>query len=275
MSSSVTKTCQSTKAPHHITQIPTPTSNAASSVTTSSPASATKRSKKADLPSELVADGRWQKVLIPTLLLWAGGNDDVWGVTRASVAYALPLIVDYHQDLDTSTMDFSWHGPIISVVRLGLLLPRPLNDRRQQAYQRLCDWRHNIASTSLAIIMSLLQCAESDREVRDMADMLLEGCSFMYKDLDSSSTQKAFRSHFMLQLLNAAHLQYVTGAMQSVMCIDPPLGNYVGVIGLCGIAVCSSRFVFSQLEIDRICLAGVCATFGIGRSHHAPDASSL
>jgi hypothetical protein len=68
--------------------------------------------------------------------------------------------------------------------------------------------------------------------------MLLEGCSFMYKDLDSSDTQGAFRSHFMLQLLNAVHLQYVTGAMQSVMCINPPLGNYMGVIGLYGIVVC-------------------------------------
>jgi hypothetical protein len=123
--------------------------------------------------------------------------------------------------------------------------------------------------------MSLLQCAESDHEVRDMADMLLEGCSFMYKDLDVSNTRGAFRSHFMLQLLNAAHLQYVTGAMQSVMCINPPLGNYMGIIGLCSIAVCSSRFGFSQLEIDRICLAGACTTFGIGWSHHVPDASSL
>jgi hypothetical protein len=93
-------------------------SNTASSVMMPNPA--TKCSKKADLPSELVADGRWQKVLIQTLLLWAGGNDDVWGVTRASIAYALPLIVDYHQDLDTSTMDFSWHGPIVSVVHLWI-----------------------------------------------------------------------------------------------------------------------------------------------------------
>ena len=156
-----------------------------------------------------------------------------------------------------------------------LLLLRPLNDRHKKAYQCLCDWRHNIASTSLAIIMSLLQCAESDHEVRDMADMLLEDCSFIYKDLDSSNMQKAFHSHFMLQLLNTAHLQYMTSAMQSVMCINPPLGNYVGIIGLCGIVVCSSRFGFSQLEIDRICLAGACTTFGIGRSHHVQEPSSL
>ena len=89
-------------------------SNTAFSVPMSSPAP--KRSKKADLPPELVADGRWQKVLIPTLLLWAGGNDDVWSVTHGSIAYALPLIVDYHKALDSSMMDFSWCGPIISMV---------------------------------------------------------------------------------------------------------------------------------------------------------------
>lgn len=68
-----------------------------------------------------MADGRWQRDLMPALLLWAGGNDDVWGVTRGSVAYALPIIVDYHQDLDSSTMDFSWHGPIVSVVRIWIV----------------------------------------------------------------------------------------------------------------------------------------------------------
>ena len=124
--------------------------------------------------------------------------------------------------------------------------------------------------------MTFLQCAENGREVRDMADMLLEESSFIYQDLDLSSTKKAFRSQFMLQLLNTAHLQYVTGAMRSVMCINPPLGNYVGVIGLCmwhcGLFI---LLWILMLEIERICLAGACTTFGIGRSHHVRDASKL
>lgn len=86
-----------------------------------------------------------------------------------------------------------------------------------------------------------------------MANMLLDGSSFLYKDLDSSSPKKAFHSHFMLQLLHALHLQYVTGALQSVLCIQPPMYNYAGIIGLCGIAVCSSYFEFSH--INRISLA--------------------
>lgn len=158
----------------------------------------------------------------------------------------------------------------------GLSLPRLINDGHKQAYQRLCDWRHNVASTALAIIMTFMQCASNDREVRDMADMLLEEWSFIYEDLDSSNTKKAFRSHFMLQLLNAAHLQYVTGVMRrSEMCIHPPMHNYAGVIGLCGVAVCSSHSEFPLLETDRICLAGACATFGIGRLHLIQGASSL
>ena len=75
------------------------------------------RHVKADLPPELVANGRWQKVLVPMLLLWAGGNDDVWLVMRPMIAYALPLIVDSTPDLDSSGMDWSWNGAIVSVVR--------------------------------------------------------------------------------------------------------------------------------------------------------------
>lgn len=53
---------------------------------------------------------------MPTLLLWAGGNDDVWSITRAAVTYALPFFVDYDRVLDASTMDFDQQGPIVSVV---------------------------------------------------------------------------------------------------------------------------------------------------------------
>lgn len=71
-----------------------------------------------------------------------------------------------------------------------------------------------------------------------MAEMLLEDFAFLYKDLDSSQRKKAFRSHFLLQLLNMAHLQYVTGALKSkVIPVAPSLHTYYGVIGLCGVAV--------------------------------------
>ena len=112
-----------TKAQHALTQTPAMPSEALSSMTTTGSAGQV-RSMKADLPPELVADGRWQRVLIPTLLLWAGGKDDVWSVTRGAVAYALSLIVDSNRDLDSSRMDWSWHGPIVSVVR-HLLHPGP------------------------------------------------------------------------------------------------------------------------------------------------------
>lgn len=110
-------------------------------------------------------------------------------------------------------------------------------DGKLKANQRLCDWRHNIGSTALTIIMTFLQCADSDVEARDMADMLLESFAFLYQDLDASKPQNAFRSQFMLQLLNMAHLQYVNGAMKSPIPVVPPLCSYCGVIGLCGAAV--------------------------------------
>ena len=98
---------------------PVSSSETAPSATTST---VNGRYTKANLPLELLADSKWQRVLIPTLLLWAGGSDDVWSVTRGAVAYALPLIVDssHEADLSSESMDFSWQGPIVSVVRPDL-----------------------------------------------------------------------------------------------------------------------------------------------------------
>ncbi|KAF8551141.1 hypothetical protein OG21DRAFT_1499313 [Imleria badia] len=167
-----------------------------------------------------LAPGRPKKAQLPKELIEDGGTDDVWSIARPSILLALPLLIDTHKELDSSTMDFSPQGPIVSI-----------------AYQRLCDWRHNIGSTAVAIIISFMQCADNDREIRDMADMLLDNLSFLYEDLDASSPKKAFRSNFLLQLLNAAHLQCVEGAMKSVVANALSLHGYCGIIGLCGAAL--------------------------------------
>lgn len=62
-------------------------------------------------------DNKWQRVIIPMLLLWAGGHDDVWSISRSTVAFALPLFIDYNEGLNSSMMDFDEHSAIISVVR--------------------------------------------------------------------------------------------------------------------------------------------------------------
>ncbi|KAF8549269.1 hypothetical protein OG21DRAFT_1525925 [Imleria badia] len=127
---------------------------------------------------------RYIKANLPPVLLQEGGCNDIWDVGWASITYALPLIIDFHPatELDSSMMDFSWQGPIVSV-----------------AHQRV------------AMVISLLQSASSDDEVRDMADILLEDCSFLYKDLDAGCPEKAFRSNLVLQLLNATHLHGIIG----------------------------------------------------------------
>ena len=105
----------------------------------------------------------------------------------------------------------------------------------------MCDWRHNIGSTAIAVIMSLLQSAARD-EFKTMAEILLEDCSFLYDNLDASSPRKAFQSNLVHQLLSSAHLHYVDGAMLRVHGLCPSLYNYCGVIGLCGAAVSSILF---------------------------------
>jgi len=72
-----------------------------------------------------------------------------------------------------------------------------------------------------------------------MANMLLESFTFLYDDLDASNPKKAFPFHFVLQLLNVAHLQYMNWVMQKGMLVVPPLHTYCGVFSLCGAAVCT------------------------------------
>lgn len=196
---------------------------------------------KADLPPELLEDSRWHRIIMPTLLLWAGECEGVWGVGRPVIAYMLPLIIDFcpSADLDLSTMDISIQGAIVSVVHDLVHLRLVTNTfHLSQAYQWVYDWQHNVASTAITIVISLLQCTSSDHEVKDMADILLESCSCLYTDVEACSPDKAFHSNLMLQLLNAIHLQYVNGSLQSLFAISPPLHTYSGIIALCAAAVC-------------------------------------
>ena len=114
--------CQLMETPAPASVDTTPQGSVTSSSTTKCPATA-------DLPVDLLINGRWQNDIMPTLLLWAGGNSDVWGVSRGSVTYALPLIVDFHPDgLDSSTMDFSWYSPSVSVVCPWTIPSRQVTD---------------------------------------------------------------------------------------------------------------------------------------------------
>ena len=139
------------------------TSSAGTIMTTSVTSSTSSRCHlKANLPLELLADGKWQKILMPALLLWAGGSDDIWTILQAAIGYTLPLIIDLKSNLDSTGMDFSWQGLIVSVVHCCSVYLLPVIDILKQASQHLCNWWHNIGSTAVAVIISFLQCAEYD-----------------------------------------------------------------------------------------------------------------
>ena len=54
------------------------TSSAGTTMTTSVTSSTSSRCYlKANLPLELLADCKWQKIPMPALLLWTGGSDDI------------------------------------------------------------------------------------------------------------------------------------------------------------------------------------------------------
>ena len=89
-----------------ITMTTTSIMSSAGTTTTTSVTSSTGSGcySKANLPPELLDNGKWQKILMPALLLWAGESDDVWTVFQAAIDYALLLIIDLKSDLDLTGM---------------------------------------------------------------------------------------------------------------------------------------------------------------------------
>ncbi|KAF8838297.1 hypothetical protein BDN67DRAFT_982608 [Paxillus ammoniavirescens] len=78
------------------------------------------------------------------------------------------------------------------------------------AYQHLCEWRHGVGSTTLALMINFFTKFEAD-EIQEMSAMLLERLVFLYEGLNHDNPSKAFWSHLMIELLTATHLQSTKG----------------------------------------------------------------
>ncbi|KAF8447361.1 hypothetical protein L210DRAFT_835709, partial [Boletus edulis BED1] len=51
------------------------------------------RFNNTSLPSSFSKDGKWRKVVITTLCLWAAGQADVWNISKAQIAEVLKEIM--------------------------------------------------------------------------------------------------------------------------------------------------------------------------------------
>ncbi|KAI5989302.1 hypothetical protein EDD15DRAFT_2147799, partial [Pisolithus albus] len=153
------------------------------------------RFTNSDLPPLFLKGRKWAKIVLPTLFLWVGDQPDVWSVPEDELARALREIIKVVYPTFTTLDDICPTMPIFSV-----------------ASQRLSGWRHSMGSTAVALLDCYLD-SDSDTDVEQTCDALLHKRAFAYEDLDSSSTDKAFRGAFVLQLLANAHLRSCVGSI--------------------------------------------------------------
>ncbi len=94
-----------------------------------------KRIKNTDLPAEILDDGAWQEIILPTLMFWAGFQQDPWVVNEELLRDALLIIgrnmvgLTYQLTMQgRTTVEVARVSQFISVIKNILNVQRPLND---------------------------------------------------------------------------------------------------------------------------------------------------
>ncbi|KAI6095237.1 hypothetical protein EDD16DRAFT_1721001 [Pisolithus croceorrhizus] len=195
-------------------------------------ASAQARFNSADLPSGLHKDQKWRREVVPTLILWAGNQDDAFNITKQDICHALREII-------------SVVYPTLKNVSSTILPNSPM------ASQRLCDWRHGFASAAVAQLAAFF-LNPHDPSPKVTAQVLLDHFTFLYEDLDATSPEKAFRSVFVQQLLLGSHLSATKGFVQVSALDTSSLAKHgiVGALGLCGAALMRGLNLIKSGDIE-------------------------
>jgi hypothetical protein len=105
--------------------------------------------------------------------------------------------------------------------------------------QRLSEWRSNISSTALAIVVDF--CSHIKEAPNDLiAKQLLKDCAFIYEDPNNISWETAYLSAFVLQMITSTHLSAIVdhASVPTLNTNELTLGKGMdGVIVLCIVAV--------------------------------------
>ncbi|KAI6041534.1 hypothetical protein EDC04DRAFT_2601668 [Pisolithus marmoratus] len=161
-----------------------------------------------DLPSGLHKDQKWRREVIPTLILWAGNQDNAFNITKQDVCHALWEIISVvYPTLKNTSSTILLNSPMVAVATVAQLTTFFLNPH--------------------------------DPSPKATAQLLLDQFTFLYEDLDATSPEKAFHSVFVQQLLLGSHLSATKGYVQVSTLHMSSLVKHgvVGALGLCGAAV--------------------------------------
>ncbi|KAF8553042.1 hypothetical protein OG21DRAFT_1510681 [Imleria badia] len=169
----------------------------------------------------------WKFKILPTLCLWAGAQSNVWSTPKERVASILRIV------LPTVF-------PPLSVFACKFMSTHKCVGA---AYQHLCNWRHGVGSAALALCTSFFIDSQQETIAAEAGE-LLENNSFLYKDLDSNDSLKAFHSNFIIHLLATTYIPAIKGFVHEdgLDTYELAHSGLKGVLGLCGAAVFFSFF---------------------------------
>ncbi|KAG2743103.1 hypothetical protein P692DRAFT_20747212 [Suillus brevipes Sb2] len=160
--------------------------------------------RNTDLPPIMLEGGAWRRTFIPTVFLWAGAQPKFWSIETEKLLPALQAI--FNVSFPGINHTIQPKGPIVGLVN-----------------QRLCSWRSNFGSTAIALIANFLAASRDDENGDDndndngaeyeqgLATFLLENWAFLYEDPETRDADKIYRSVFMLELIESAHINAIAG----------------------------------------------------------------
>jgi hypothetical protein len=105
--------------------------------------------------------------------------------------------------------------------------------------QWLSEWRSNIGSTALVIVVDFCSCIK-DAPNDLVAKQLLKDCAFVYEDPDNILWETAYLSVFVLQMITSTHLSAIVdhASIPTLNTNELTLGKGMdGVIVLCIVAM--------------------------------------
>ncbi|KAG1888165.1 hypothetical protein F4604DRAFT_1674570 [Suillus subluteus] len=170
-----------------------------------------------DLP--VPANSKWVKAFLSTAVLWAGSQPNPWEMSES-------VMVDTLQD-------------IFDVVYPGIKYKvNPNSAVFAVTQQWLSEWRSNIGSAALAIIVDFCSCIK-DTPNAEVAKQLLKKYAFIYEDLDSILREMAYLSAFILQLMATNHLIVIANHIDvpALNTDELSLEGMDGAIVLCVVAL--------------------------------------
>ncbi|KAI6032114.1 hypothetical protein PISMIDRAFT_16200 [Pisolithus microcarpus 441] len=153
-----------------------------------------------DLPMDLHKNQKWRREVIPTLILWAGNQENTFSISKQEICNALQEIIPViYLILKNTANTICPNSPMVSV-----------------ASQCLCDWRHGFASAVVAQLSTFF-LKPYDPSPKSTAQLLLNQFTFLYEDLDVTVPDKAFHSVFVQQLLATVKARGVQGAPNQLL----------------------------------------------------------